>query len=497
MYETKKREADHTTCDPISLSVEECVAQIIAILDQTPGIKVIDALYECDPFQRHTIRGALDDVVRQSSKPIMIFASSRDNQDIIRRMGHAREVFISTVDNDNDIRDSVATEVESAVKNGRILGGSVSAELQNEIIKTLMNLWRNISMLTTPRFRWASLQIQNICNQQRFKLESDVREELGKLPTSLKESYAVIYEQILNSGPHSKRLAQEVFSWIICQREPLTFDVFFAAIFAGHQVEESIKISDVLNVCCNLVVQDERLGVFRFAHLSVLEFLSNLTQNSPSKVNLIATKACTSAWSARNRHLRVVIQSEWKTNEETRNLMREFSKAASSSSHLSKHLVFGLHANFLLWEKPSPFHLGIVAAVQNLPSLVIAYACLNSCLFGMDLFYCILYLDPNFEEKLTLKFKDYDSLCNESRDVPKAWCMALMQNDIQILRSLSFLADNFEGSRFESEAYSDEAIMQTCLARTPGLLDARLSVGNCIKIPRQWQIFGLAIESHP
>ncbi|KAK7536522.1 hypothetical protein IWX49DRAFT_259898 [Phyllosticta citricarpa] len=144
MYETKKREADHTTCDPISLSVEECVAQIIAILDQTPGIKVIDALYECDPFQRHTIRGALDDVVRQSSKPIMIFASSRDNQDIIRRMGHAREVFISTVDNDNDIRDSVATEVESAVKNGRILGGSVSAELQNEIIKTLMNLWRNV-----------------------------------------------------------------------------------------------------------------------------------------------------------------------------------------------------------------------------------------------------------------------------------------------------------------------------------------------------------------
>ncbi|KAK7512390.1 uncharacterized protein IWZ02DRAFT_85255 [Phyllosticta citriasiana] len=116
MYETKKREADHTPCDPVSLSVEECVAQIISILDQTPGIKVIDALDECDPSQRHTIRGALDDVVRQSSKPIMIFASSRDDQDIVRRMGHAREVFISAVDNDNDIGDSVATEVEAPWK---------------------------------------------------------------------------------------------------------------------------------------------------------------------------------------------------------------------------------------------------------------------------------------------------------------------------------------------------------------------------------------------
>ncbi|KAK7524373.1 hypothetical protein IWZ03DRAFT_411152 [Phyllosticta citriasiana] len=152
MYETKKREADHTPCDPVSLSVEECVAQIISILDQTPGIKVIDALDECDPSQRHTIRGALDDVVRQSSKPIMIFASSRDDQDI------------------------------------------------KEIIKTLING-------SSGMFRWATLQIQNVCNQQRFKLESDVREEPGKLPTSLKESYPGIYEQILNSGPHSKRLA--------------------------------------------------------------------------------------------------------------------------------------------------------------------------------------------------------------------------------------------------------------------------------------------------
>lgn len=63
--------------------------------------------------------------------------------------------------------------------------------------------------------------MQNICNSQRLKLPEDVEEELEKLPWILKESYDVIYEKIIDSGPRSGRLAERMISLPLCAKTHL------------------------------------------------------------------------------------------------------------------------------------------------------------------------------------------------------------------------------------------------------------------------------------
>lgn len=59
------------------------------------------------------------------------------------------------------------------------------------------NVWAFANFV---RFRWVSLQLQNLCDARRMQIEADVRQELGQLPKTLADLYAVIYDQILHSG---------------------------------------------------------------------------------------------------------------------------------------------------------------------------------------------------------------------------------------------------------------------------------------------------------
>jgi len=47
-----------------------------------------------------------------------------------------------------------------------------------------------------------------------------------------------------------------------------------------------------LNICCNLVVLDAELDVFRFAHLSVREFLEGMDNYSISEIHALAMERC-------------------------------------------------------------------------------------------------------------------------------------------------------------------------------------------------------------
>ena len=80
------------------------------------------------------------------------------------------------------------------------------------------------SYFTDPdRFRWVSLQLQNLCDPRRMQIEADVQQELGHLPKTLADLYAVIYKQILNSGQHSRQIAERVLKWLlICSKTPQT-----------------------------------------------------------------------------------------------------------------------------------------------------------------------------------------------------------------------------------------------------------------------------------
>ena len=137
-----------------------------------------------------------------------------------------------------------------------------------------------------------SLQIENLCDSQRMKIEADVQEELGRLPRSLNDAYQVIYQQIERLGRNGRAIAEKTFQWLLCARRPLSSSELIIAVTSnGGESKEHAAVSarNILDLCFNLVVLDQSLDVFRFAHLSVAEFLGKKPEYSHSMANSVAT----------------------------------------------------------------------------------------------------------------------------------------------------------------------------------------------------------------
>lgn len=147
--------------------------------------------------------------------------------------------------------------------------------------------------LTPDRFRWVSLQLQNICDSQRMKHEEDIRAELGKLPKTLNESYQVIYERIMNAGETSQKIADSALKWLLCAKRRLSPSELIVAVAINRDGEYiSLSERELLDICCNLLVLDEELNTFRFAHLSVREYLEDLKDFNNIEANTLVLQRC-------------------------------------------------------------------------------------------------------------------------------------------------------------------------------------------------------------
>jgi len=108
----------------------------------------------------------------------------------------------------------------------------------------------------------------------------DVRDSLKALPETLTDAYGEIYNRIRKQGRRASQLALNAFRWVQCSYEPLQSETLLDAITV--EVDGSgefsrkvagVRATDLLKACQNLLILDERLNVFRFAHLSVEEYL--------------------------------------------------------------------------------------------------------------------------------------------------------------------------------------------------------------------------------
>ena len=68
---------------------------------------------------------------------------------------------------------------------------------------------------------------------------------------------------------------EAVFSWLLCCHMPLSTEAFAKAISYTLDECPELKLMAILDMCSNLVVIDETFDVFRFAHLSVQEYLQS------------------------------------------------------------------------------------------------------------------------------------------------------------------------------------------------------------------------------
>lgn len=123
-----------------SLLFQESLALIISLSRSYPQISiVIDALDECDPLKRGKFLASLETIIKSSVGLVKIFVSSRDDNDIVRRLDGVPNLWIEATDNRDDIKHYVETEITRCINGGELLNGVVKRELKQRIIESLTN----------------------------------------------------------------------------------------------------------------------------------------------------------------------------------------------------------------------------------------------------------------------------------------------------------------------------------------------------------------------
>jgi hypothetical protein len=133
------------------------------------------------------------------------------------------------------------------------------------------------------------LQLQTLCDEG-IKREKDVWIELEKNPTEIGQLYENIFDRIVRSGPSSRDIAECVLRWLLISRRPLTIGAILEAVSEAD--DDDLKKEHVLDYCRNLVIADEETDTFRFAHLSVQEFLVKREGYSNDSLHTYAALRC-------------------------------------------------------------------------------------------------------------------------------------------------------------------------------------------------------------
>lgn len=246
---------------------------------------IVDALDECDRKTREILLGAFATIVVESAGLVKIFVSSRDDQDIVCTLREYPNLDISSNRNTADINTFVESETIRLVQKQKLLRNSrAKAELQALIIGYVREH-------ADGMFRWASLQLEALC---ALKLDRDVRAKLGTNPPELEQLYDEVYNELTSyEGNHGRSIINNTLKWLLCARRTLRADEFLWALSVNLDVPfREISREHVLDLCHNLILYDESLDVFRFAHLSVREFLEKRQDFQQIPCHSLACESC-------------------------------------------------------------------------------------------------------------------------------------------------------------------------------------------------------------
>ena len=125
--------------------------------------------------------------------------------------------------------------------------------------------------MALDRFRWVSLSLQNF---RGLTVERAVRNRLGRLPKDLQKLYQETYDHQVKTGDEDQiSIAKDAFRLLLCLENNMPTEEFLTALSFCNGDEEILTNDDLLELCFNFVTDDQESDSFRFAHLSVREFL--------------------------------------------------------------------------------------------------------------------------------------------------------------------------------------------------------------------------------
>ncbi|KAL9066249.1 MAG: hypothetical protein Q9161_007706 [Pseudevernia consocians] len=268
------------------LDIEDSRDLIVRLVeDYDMSIVVVDALDECDPNMRQDLLDAFEHILKESAGLVKIFVSSRNDQDIVYTLRGYPNLDIVSNMNTADIQAYVKVETQKLVKSGQLLRNSRAKEEMTALIVD------RVSSGADGMFRWASLQLDVL---RALKRDEDIRRQLGRLPPKLEQLYLEVYNNLISlQGEVGRSIIDNTLKWLLCAKEKLRASKFLIAIAANLNTSDGdVSADDLLELCNNLVVYDESLDVFRFAHLSVREFLEKRPEFAEVSCYILAAECC-------------------------------------------------------------------------------------------------------------------------------------------------------------------------------------------------------------
>ncbi|OAL43917.1 hypothetical protein IQ07DRAFT_649707 [Pyrenochaeta sp. DS3sAY3a] len=283
---------------------------------------VIDGIDECDAERRRSLIQDLKTIMRSSTNTVVkIFISSRSEHDIDQELKECTNIEVNSTRNGTDLSMFIKKKTKDMIRNGELLHRSTRrTEMQDYIIAKLIDG-------ATGMFRWAEMQLKYL---KLSTDDDDMKKKLLDLPRDLYKSYQRIYDDISNASnasnsKHDKaklsnqaHMFQNILYWLLCAQRTLPSSELLALISVNTSTGQDLKASrdHVLELCSGFIEYDSELDNFRFAHLSVREFLEQKPGLNSSKTNALAAEICLWNILSLNATLKVTIQNSRQAWEE-------------------------------------------------------------------------------------------------------------------------------------------------------------------------------------
>ncbi|RAK82850.1 hypothetical protein BO79DRAFT_260794 [Aspergillus costaricaensis CBS 115574] len=145
-------------------------------------------------------------------------------------------------------------------------------------------------------FQWASLQVHQIF---RCRTESSAWKRLENLPEDLQKAYDEIWNEIEALEEPDKTLTKRALTWVMAAHKPMKTNMLLSAIRVGSKDDEEFLADEIdaqglLSLCNNFLVIDSKMGVWRFSHASVIEYLESRHNLTLPQAHCHAATACLS-----------------------------------------------------------------------------------------------------------------------------------------------------------------------------------------------------------
>ncbi|KAK7545345.1 ankyrin repeat-containing domain protein [Phyllosticta citricarpa] len=302
-YKSKVEDGKKMGLDASPLTKDQSVELILQLTAATPATILIDGLDECGSQQRGAIMLAFKEIIAKSRDLVKVVVCSREEDDIKNRLGHARDISVTSRQNGKDLSRFINLKVKDfIIEWGQKPGKKPDelAELEKDIVCALENGAQGM-------FLWVTLQLEAIRDTEQIVFDEDIRDALTHLPAGLKKSFDAVRGRITSMEKTAQSVALLVLKWLLCAQRTLSVQELVAAVSGGIRGKRQFSAAEILSCCCGLVVLDSELDEFRLSHLSVREYLEPLQEFGSVETHSTVATRCLSACICRDPSQDVLI----------------------------------------------------------------------------------------------------------------------------------------------------------------------------------------------